>query len=49
MIRLFLLFLFPFLLLSFIETPALKKIQIDGLAQGTTYHIIYYATDSSGY
>lgn len=46
MIRLFLLFLFPFLLLSFLETPALKKNQIDGLAQGTTYHIIYYANDS---
>lgn len=46
MIRIFLLLLFSFLFFSFVENPALKKIQIDGLAQGTTYHIIYYATDS---
>jgi FAD:protein FMN transferase len=47
MTRLFLLlFLFSFLFCSFIETPALKRIQIEGLAQGTTYHIIYYANDS---
>ena len=31
---------------SFIEFPEIKKIQIDGFAQGTTYHITYYAKDS---
>ncbi len=32
----------------FVHQPktGLKKIEINGFAQGTTYHIIYYATDS---
>lgn len=47
--RLFLAFLFSCFFFSFIETPALKKIQIEGLAQGTTYHIIYYAKDTVVY
>lgn len=46
MIRLFLIFLLFSFSFSFTETSTFKKIQIDGLAQGTTYHIIYYATDS---
>lgn len=32
--------------LFFAEYPVLKKIQIYGTAQGTTYHITYYAQDS---
>lgn len=31
---------------SFVGYPELKKIQINGTAQGTTYHITYYAADS---
>lgn len=31
---------------SFDGYPELKKIQINGTAQGTTYHITYYAADS---
>jgi FAD:protein FMN transferase len=44
MTRIFL--LLSFLFSSFQENAPLKKVQIDGLAQGTTYHIIYYAKDS---
>ena len=44
--RLFLLAIFSFVSFSFTALPGIKKIQIDGFAQGTTYHIIYYATDS---
>ena len=43
---LFLLWLFSFFSFSFIESTGLKKILIDGFAQGTTYHIVYYSTDS---
>ncbi|MFC0772431.1 FAD:protein FMN transferase [Terrimonas alba] len=32
--------------LSFAGYPEIKKIQINGAAQGTTYHITYYAQDS---
>jgi len=32
---------------GFITQPAWRKIQINGTAQGTTYHITYYNTDSS--
>lgn len=32
---------------SFIIQPAWRKIQINGTAQGTTYHITYYNSDSS--
>ncbi|MEP7375836.1 MAG: FAD:protein FMN transferase [Chitinophagaceae bacterium] len=49
MSRLFLYFSFAFVLLSFIQPSGFKKIQIDGLAQGTTYHIIYYANDTMVY
>src|SRR5688572_28245740 len=31
---------------SFDGYPELEKIQLNGTAQGTTYHITYYATDS---
>ena len=31
---------------SFTESPKIKKIQISGFAQGTTYHTTYYAADS---
>lgn len=34
------------LCISFIPYPDVKKIQINGTAQGTTYHITYYANDS---
>jgi FAD:protein FMN transferase len=47
--RLFLLLLFSFFSFSFNEPSGIKKIQIDGLAQGTTYHITYYANDSVVY
>jgi len=43
---LFLLLLFSFFSFCFIESSVLKKIQIDGFAQGTTYHITYYAAGS---
>ena len=49
MSRLFLYFNFAFFLFSFIEPSGFKKIQIYGLAQGTTYHIIYYANDTMVY
>lgn len=32
---------------AFIHQPAWRKIQINGKAQGTTYHITWYATDST--
>ncbi len=47
--RFFLYFSFASFLISFTEPSGFKKIQIDGLAQGTTYHIIYYASDSLVY
>ncbi len=34
------------LFISFTGLPVIKKIQINGSAQGTTYHITYYAADS---
>lgn len=34
-------------LLAFAHPPTWRKIQINGTAQGTTYHITYYATDSA--
>lgn len=42
-LSLLLLCLFNF---SFVGYPELKKIQLNGTAQGTTYHITYYAADS---
>jgi thiamine biosynthesis lipoprotein len=33
-------------ILSFNTPPAWRKIQINGTAQGTTYHLTYYAADS---
>lgn len=35
------------LLLSLQSSPPVRKIHIEGFAQGTTYHITYYAPDSS--
>src|ERR1044072_4250780 len=32
---------------AFIQQPAWRKIQINGKAQGTTYHITWYAQDST--
>ncbi len=32
---------------AFLHQPAWRKIQINGSAQGTTYHITWYATDST--
>ena len=49
MSRLFLYFFFAFFLLSFDQPSGFRKIQIDGLAQGTTYHIVYYASDTVVY
>jgi len=46
MIRLLLISLLSHSPFSFVESPTIKKIQIDGLAQGSTYHIVYYAKDS---
>ncbi|HMR93367.1 MAG TPA: FAD:protein FMN transferase [Chitinophagaceae bacterium] len=38
--------LFALLTIAFAPAPALKKIELSGKAQGTTYHITYYAADS---
>jgi len=45
-VRIFLFLFCCFSCYSFLEFPEIKKIQINGTAQGTTYHIIYYAKDS---